>query len=185
MRLVEVLRQCSEIERHVAGVYQAFAEHWTEGELGSFWSQMARTENTHADVLEAATEYVGGHRNEPIDAGVIARIRGHVRGVTSLRRPLDLDDALRSALEVERIEFDRIYELLVTLVGEGFPRVSKTIAESLAGIERHHASLLSIIDRYASDPHLVAEASRWRDTATKRAENLEESLRDTLGRALQ
>ena len=32
---------------------------WPEGELGSFWCEMAAEEEKHADVLDAASEYEG------------------------------------------------------------------------------------------------------------------------------
>lgn len=180
MRLNEVLRQCSEIERYVARVYERFAEQWTDGEIGSFWRRMALTEKTHAEVLEAASEYVDEDRSEPLDAGDIARIRGYVKGVTSIRTPCDLDEALRTALEVERMELDRVYAVLVGLIGEGFLRMSRTIGESLAALAEHHDSLSSAIERFGEDPRLLAEASRWGEAAAKDSIDLEESLREAL-----
>ena len=177
MRLSEILRQCGEIERHVAGVYRRFAKLWPEGELGSFWCEMAAEEEKHADILDAASEYVTKDRSLSIDARVIARLRGYVKGLTSVRRPIDLDQALRTACEVERAELDRIYEVLVNLLGESFLRVSRTIAKSVVELGRHQERLFSIVERFAEDSGLRGEVSEWQAAAKNRSVSLEDLLR--------
>jgi hypothetical protein len=111
-----------------------------------------------------------------IEASVIARLRGYVKGLTSVRRPIELDQALRAAFEVERAELDRIYEVLVDLLGESFLRVSRTIAKSVVELGRHQERLISIVERFAEDSGLRGEVSEWQAAAKNRSVSLEDLL---------
>ena len=55
MRLVDLLRQCAELEIRIGELYQDFAARWhADSGLAWFWTEMAAEERQHASLLSAA-----------------------------------------------------------------------------------------------------------------------------------
>jgi rubrerythrin len=154
MRLVDLLSQCAELEIRIGELYQAFALRWhADSRLASFWSGMASEERHHASVLSAAAALA--HEKEDLreaaDPRSFASIRGFVLALTSYPAPTTVDDALRTALELEELELDRVHTELVRLSGL---EAAGADDEGRAAAEEHVEQLLAMIERCATDEGL-------------------------------
>lgn len=154
MQLVDLLRECAELESHIGELYQGFAARWhADRDLASFWTEMASAERQHASLLSAAAALAieKPERLEAIDATSLAAIRGFVRALTSWPAPTNVDDALKTALELEELELDRVYAELLRISGVESAGAS---TDEQCSIEEHVELLLAMIERRATDQGL-------------------------------
>ena len=155
MQLVDLLRECAELESHVGELYQGFAARWrADRDLASFWTEMASAERQHASLLLSAAAALAlekPERLEAIDATSLASIRGFVRALTSWPAPTNVDDALKTALELEELELDRVYAELLRISGVESAGAS---TDEQCSIEEHVELLLAMIERRATDQGL-------------------------------
>jgi rubrerythrin len=154
VRLADLLRECAELESRIGELYQGFAARWhADRDLASFWTEMASAERQHASLLSAAAALAieKPERLEAIDATSLASIRGFVRALTSWPAPTNVDDALKTALELEELELDRVYAELLRISG-GESAGAGT--DEQFGIEEHVELLLAMIERRATDQAL-------------------------------
>src|SRR5262249_23696944 len=119
VRLVDLLRQCAELESAIGDFYSELAVRWrADPGLASFWTEMASTERQHSSLLSAAAALAIEKRpHEAIDATSLASIRGFVRALTSLPAPASVDDALKNSLELEELELEHVYAKLLRISG--------------------------------------------------------------------
>jgi len=154
VQLADLLRECAELESHIGELYQRFAARWhADRDLAPFWTEMASAERQHASLLSAvaALAVEKPERLEAIDATSLASIRGFVRALTSWPAPTNVDDALKTALELEELELDRVYAELLRISGVESARAS---TDEPCGIEEHVELLLAMIERRATDQGL-------------------------------
>jgi len=153
MRLVDLFRQCAELESAIGDLYQDFAARWqADAGLASFWTEMASTERQHASLLSAAADLaLEKEWCEPIDATSVASIRGFVTALTSWPAPATVDDALKNALDLEELELDHIYAEFLRI--SGLESAGSGI-EQLGRGQEHVELLLDMIERRATDEGL-------------------------------
>jgi rubrerythrin len=154
VQLADLLRECAELESHIGELYQGFAARWhADRDLASFWTEMASAERRHASLLSAAAALAieKPERLEAIDATSLASIRGFVRALTSWPAPTNVDDALKTALELEELELDRVYAELLRISGVESAGAS---TDEHCSIEEHVELLLAMIERRATDEGL-------------------------------
>jgi hypothetical protein len=154
VRLVDLLRQCAELESRIGELYQAFAVRWhADSPLASFWSEMASAERQHASLLStaAALALEKLERHEAVDPANFASIRGFVLALTSYPAPATVDEALRTALELEELELDRVHAELLRISGL---ESASSCVEERAAAEEHVEQLLTMIERCATDEGL-------------------------------
>ncbi|HSD11662.1 MAG TPA: hypothetical protein VLF14_11785 [Candidatus Binatia bacterium] len=162
MQLVDLLRQCAELETRIGELYQAFALRWNaDSPVASFWSEMASAERQHASSLSAAAalSLEKQERHDAIDPTNFASIRGFVLALTSHPPPATLDEALRTALELEELELDRVHAEL--LRGSRLESAGGGVEER-AGAEEHVEQLLVMIERCATNEGLRRRAAAHR-----------------------
>jgi rubrerythrin len=161
MKLADTLRECAGLERRIAGFYQQFAELWREDEeLAHVWQWMADEELGHAYALETAALRIDPtRRRERIDREALAQLRGYVVGTGRIIGAISLDDAFRTALELETLELHRIYLQILNRLGDD-PALEKTLRDCLAKLGPHEAPLLETIERRTSVPELRARVER-------------------------
>jgi hypothetical protein len=152
MKLANALRQCAEVERTIAQIYQSFATKWPDSPLASFWRAFAAEEIRHGQLLEEAADGTPETREELIDAGRIAEIRGIVHGFLAVP-PSSMDDALGTALDLESLEVEHIYRRMMAVVGD-LPHVQGSVGKILREAAHHDEPLLDMIEDYAGDPAL-------------------------------
>jgi hypothetical protein len=158
MRLSEAISYCAGIERTIAEIYQAFAERWLAPPVGALWRQMATDEINHATLLEHAGRLPTAERDDPgLTIGKLVALREAV----CARFPapdMSLDDAFAAALDLEQLELDNVYRRLLGLTGDD-SRMSTTFRAALGQVDRHESTLLSAVEKHASDPKLLERAA--------------------------
>jgi rubrerythrin len=161
MRLSEAISYCAGIERTIAEIYQAFAERWPQPPIGALWQQMATEEIGHATLLEHAARLPAANRDDPgLDTAKFVALRDAV----CARFPApetSLDEAFATALDLEQLELDNVYRRLLALSSDD-SRMSTTFRSALGQVDRHEITLLSAVEKHASDPKLLERAARDR-----------------------
>jgi hypothetical protein len=158
MRLSELLQECARLEDRIRNLYEFFGSVFGEdAELGSFWSEMARAERAHASRLQEAADNPRADE-QTADASPLDLIRGYVGALTSGWRPATLDEALRTALDLEELELDHVHAVLLQILGEPPPEPASH------GNDEHRELLLDMIARRGTGRALRerAEAQRRR-----------------------
>ncbi len=161
MRLSEAISYCAGIERTIAEIYQAFAERWPQPPVGNLWQQMATDEINHATLLENAARLPAAERDDPgLTTEKLVELRDAV--CARLFAPeMSLDDAFAAALDLEQLELDNVYRRLLALSSDD-SRMSTTFRAALGQVDRHESTLLSAVEKHASDPKLLERAARVR-----------------------
>ena len=164
VKLTETLRECAELERRIAGFYEQFASLWSDPpEVRAFWEIMAREELGHAAALEElADEIAGLPPRGRLDRSALAQLRGYVTGRGRIVGEISLDDAFRTALDLESLELDRVYRLLIDVATRGSHPRKDAFERTLSKIGPHKHSLLEMIERHALAEDLRKEVARRR-----------------------
>jgi rubrerythrin len=161
MRLSEAISYCAGIERMIAEIYQGFAERWPQPPIGALWQQMVTDEIGHAILLDDAARLPGADRDDPgLDTAKLVALREAV-SERFLAPETSLDEAFAAALDLEELELDNVYRRLLALSSDD-SRMSTKFRSALSQVGRHENTLLSAIEKHASDPRLLARAARDR-----------------------
>ena len=161
MRLSEVISYCAGIERTIAEIYQGFAERWPAPPVGALWQRMATEEINHATILEHAACLPAAERDDPrLATATLLSLREAVCA-RFLTPQMSLDDAFATALDLEQLELDNVYRRLLALSSDD-SRMSTKFRSALSQVGRHEDTLLSAIEKHASDPELLERAARDR-----------------------
>jgi hypothetical protein len=164
MRLSELLQECARLEDRIGDLYERFGAAFGEdAELGSFWSEMAQAERAHASVLQEAADNPRADE-QSADASALGVIRGYVGALTGWRTPATLDEALRTALDIEELELDQVHAALLGVLGEPFPKPGSHENDE------HRALLLDVIARRGTARALLARAEAQRRRGRSRDE---------------
>lgn len=148
VKLTRALRQSAGIERSVAQAYAAFAAHWrSDPEVASLWRRMAEAEARHAAVLERAADLAAAADPvEAVDPSAFARLSGHVAALTCpAPPPRNLDEALETALALERLDLDGLHRALISIAAPGLED-AVGVGRMVTGAE-HLGPLLVLADR--------------------------------------
>jgi rubrerythrin len=155
------LLRFAEIERLVAKIYYRFSHLFLpQPELRDFWWEMAREEEQHACILNACRAVIEAYDDEKLGPTIhpaIAdelkeRLRAYLnRGTASL----SVEEAFRTAVEIETSEIDAIYSKLVQLGG---PKIATTMENLGVPASVQRQKLKAALRRFCSDPELLSVA---------------------------
>jgi predicted transcriptional regulator len=157
------LERFAEIERLVAKVYFRFSHLFLyDRELRDFWWQMAVDEEQHCSILLACKELIENYSDEKLDPSISRekadQLKEQLSAYLNKGTPsLTVEEAFRTALEIETSEIDAIYSKLVYMGG---PKTGKTM-ENLgvpASIQRQ--KLKAALVRFCKDPELIGAAQQ-------------------------
>jgi hypothetical protein len=155
------LLRFAEIERLVSKIYFRFSHLFLpQPKLRDFWWEMAREEEQHACILNACRALIENYEDEKLDPSISLQkaeeleqwLLAYVkRGMASIT----VEEAFRTALQIESSEIDVIYGRLLQLGG---PKIAKTM-ENLgvpASVQRQKLKLA--LRQFCSDPELLRAA---------------------------
>ncbi len=157
------LERFAEIERLVAKVYFRFSHLFLhQSELRDFWWEMAIQEEEHSSILLACKELIENYSDEKLDPSISRekadQLKEQLSAYLNKGTPsLTVEEAFRTALEIETSEIDAIYSKLVYMGG---PKTGKTM-ENLgvpASIQRQ--KLKAALVRFCKDPELIGAAQQ-------------------------
>ncbi len=157
------LDRFAEIERLVAKVYFRFSHLFLhDPELRDFWWQMAVDEEQHSAILLACKEMIENYEDEAIDPTITQQKADQLK--TQLNTYLNkgtpslaVEEAFRTALEIETSEIDAIYSKLVYLGG---PKIGKTMENLGVPASVQRQKLKSALSRFCKNPELIAAAQQ-------------------------
>jgi hypothetical protein len=168
MRLSEAISYCAGIERMISEIYESFADRWPEPEIGALWRQMATDEVCHATLLDGAACFPAADRDDPgLDAAKLTALREAVEA-RFLTPETSLDGAFAAALDLEELELDNVYRRILALTIDD-SRMSAAFRSALGQVSRHENTLLSAIEKHATDPKLLERAARDRQRMLQRS----------------
>lgn len=157
------LTRFAEIERLVAKIYFRFSHLFLhQSELRDFWWEMATEEEQHASILLACKEMIENYDDEAIDPSITREkadlLKGELQAYLSRGTPsINVEEAFKTALEIETSEIEAIYSKLLQLGG---PKIAKTM-ENLgvpASIQRQ--KLKGALRQFCKDPELLQAANQ-------------------------
>lgn len=168
MKLSEVISRSAGIERLIAEVYDSFAVRWPDAPTAALWHGLAQEERIHGSLLDDAACMPAAERSDPsFDPEALEALRRSVAGRMA-SDATTLDEALATALDLEGLELDNIYRRLFALTTDD-SRMSSVFRSALGQFGQHEARILSAIEKYSSDPALLARAARERQELLRRA----------------
>jgi hypothetical protein len=156
------LDRFAEIERLVAKIYFRFSHLFlTQPELRDFWWEMAREEEQHACILHACKALIENYEDEKLDPSLTAEKAGALqewllsylgRGASAL----SVEEAFRTAVEIESSEIDAIYSKLLQLGGSNIAKTMENLGVP-ASVQRQ--KLRAAMRRFcSSSPELLQAA---------------------------
>lgn len=153
MRVEEMLKRCTALERRAAAMYRRFAEDSAEDDaLRSLWVRLADEEEEHAGALGRAGARPGAAAQSRIDGWTDAVAEAErVLAEAEATPPRTPDERLALALDLERTEIDALREALLALAG--------TPEAEARATSRHAATLADVASRSSSDPRVLLKAS--------------------------
>ena len=157
------LQRFADIERLVSKVYFRFSHlflHHTE--LRDFWWEMAVEEEEHASILLACKQMIENYEDEAIDPTITQekadQLGEQIRSYLSKGTPsISIEEAFRTALEIETSEIDAIYSKLLHLGG---PKIAKTLENLGVPASVQRQKLKSALQRFCEDPQLLSAAQQ-------------------------
>ena len=153
----------SEIERLVSKIYFRFSHLFLHHpELRDFWWQMATEEDQHSCILLACKEMIQSYPDEALDPEIsrekAGRLKEQLSAYLNKGTPsLTVEQAFRTALEIETSEIDAIYSKLLQLGG---PKMAKTLENLGVPASVQRQKLKSALRRFCKDPQLLAAAEQ-------------------------
>ena len=146
------------IERLVSKIYFRFSHLFlTNPELRDFWWEMAKEEEQHACILHACRAVIENYQEDKLDPSVNyekarelnLRLTGLLAQGTAA---LSVDQAFRTALDIENSEIDAIYGKLIRLGG---PQIAKTMENLGVPASVQRQKLRAAVRRFCSSPDLL------------------------------
>jgi len=157
------LQRFAEIERLVSKVYFRFSHLFLHHpELRDFWWEMAVEEEEHASILLACKQMIENYEDEAIDPTITQekadQLGEQIRSYLSKGTPsISIEEAFRTALEIETSEIDAIYSKLLHLGG---PKIAKTLENLGVPASVQRQKLKSALQRFCEDPQLLSAAQQ-------------------------
>jgi len=157
------LQRFAEIERLVSKVYFRFSHLFLHHpELRDFWWEMAVEEEEHASILLACKQMIENYEDEAIDPTITQekadQLGEQIRSYLSKGTPsISIDEAFKTALEIESSEIDAIYSKLLHLGG---PKIAKTLENLGVPASVQRQKLKSALQRFCEDPQLLSAAQQ-------------------------
>ncbi len=154
----------AEIERLVSKVYFRFSHLFLHHpELRDFWWQMAMDEEQHASILLACKEMIENYTDEAVDPSISRekadQLKAQITAYLSKGTPsITIEEAFKTALEIETSEIDTIYSKLLQLGG---PKIAKTMENLGVPASVQRQKLKSALRRFCKDPELLAAAQQF------------------------
>ncbi|MSP38172.1 MAG: hypothetical protein EXR70_06750 [Deltaproteobacteria bacterium] len=151
------------IERLVSKIYFRFSHLFlAQPELRDFWWEMAKEEEQHACILQACRAVIVNFADEPLDPTInrdkaqqlSLRLNAYLAQGTAR---LTIDEAFRTAVEIESSEIDAIYSKLTQLGGEAVAKTMENLGVP-ASVQRQ--KLKAALRRFCSSPELLSAAER-------------------------
>lgn len=161
--LFDLLDRFAELERLVSKIYFRFSHLFLHhSELRDFWWQMGVEEDQHGNILLACKEIIKNFSDDQLDPMISRQAADEIkerltRYLSEGTPTITVEEAFRTALEIETSEIDAIYGKLVQLGG---PEVATTM-ENLgvpASVQRQR--LKSALRRFTRNSELLAAAER-------------------------
>jgi hypothetical protein len=153
----------AEIERLVSKIYYRFSHLFlADPELRDFWWEMAKEEEQHACILQACRAVIENYEDDKLDPKISAARAGELREwlLAYLERgtaEISVDEAFRTALDIESSEIDAIYGQLVRLGG---PQIAKTMENLGVPASAQRLKLKGALRRFSANPELIQAAAR-------------------------
>jgi hypothetical protein len=153
----------AEIERLVSKIYFRFSHLFlTEPELRDFWWEMAKEEEQHACILNACRALIENYEDEKLNPTITGQKADELRGwllvyLTRGMATMGIEEAFRTAVEIETSEIDVIYGRLLQLGG---PKIALTMENLGVPAKVQRQKLKMALRRFCSDPQLLEAAQR-------------------------
>ncbi|MBI4489738.1 MAG: hypothetical protein HY694_11685 [Deltaproteobacteria bacterium] len=157
------LERFAEIERLVGKVYFRFSHLFLHHpELRDFWWEMAVQEEQHASILLACKDMIENYTDEARDPSISREKADQLKEqlsayLTKGTPSLTVEEAFKSALEIETSEIDAIYSKLLHLGG---PKTAKTMENLGVPASVQRQKLKAALQRFCKDPQLLAAAQQ-------------------------
>lgn len=157
------LQRFAEIERLVGKVYFRFSHLFLHhGELRDFWWQMAMDEEQHASILLACREMIENYTDEAIDPSITRekadQLKTQLESYLGQGTPsITVEEAFKTALEIETSEIDAIYSKLLHLGG---PKIATTMQNLGVPASVQRQKLKFALQKFCKDPDLLATAQQ-------------------------
>jgi hypothetical protein len=157
------LARFAEIERLVSKIYFRFSHLFlSKPELRDFWWEMAKEEEQHACILNACRALIENYEDEKLDPTITAQKADQLRAwlLAYLSRgtaAISVEEAFRTALEIETSEIDAIYSRLLQLGG---PKIGMTMENLGVPAKVQRQKLKMALPRFCSDAQLLDAAQR-------------------------
>jgi rubrerythrin len=151
----------AEIERLVAKIYFRFSHLFLpKPELRDFWWEMAKEEEQHACILNACRALIENYEDEKVDPSITLQKADEFKEwlLAYLNRgkgSIGVDEAFRTALEIETSEIDAIYGRLLQLGG---PKIAKTMENLGVPASVQRQKLKFALRQFCSDSELLQAA---------------------------
>ena len=153
----------AEIERLVAKIYFRFSHLFLQQpELRDFWWEMGVEEEQHAAILLACRELIKNYSDEALDPSLSRQkaeeLRDRLRGYLGKGTPsIEVEEAFRTALEIETSEIEAIYSKLLSLGG---PKIARTMENLGVPASVQRQKLKAALQRFCTDPELLQAAQK-------------------------
>jgi hypothetical protein len=153
----------SDVERLVSKIYFRFSHLFlSHTELRDFWWQMANEEEQHACILNACRVLIENYEDEKLDPSITAQKADELRDwllvyLNKGTAAITVEEAFRTALEIETSEIDAIYSRLLQLGG---PKIAMTLENLGVPAKVQREKLKRALQRFCSDPQLLDAARR-------------------------
>jgi hypothetical protein len=157
------LERFAEIERLVGKIYFRFSHLFMDrAELRDFWWEMARQEEQHGAILIACKGVIENYDDEKLDPAITREkadgLKAHLNAYLQRGTPsITVEEAFKSALEIETSEIDAIYSKLLQLGG---PKIAQTLENLGVPASVQRQKLKAALRYFCTDPKLLAAADQ-------------------------
>jgi len=151
----------AEIERLVAKIYFRFSHLFLlQPELRDFWWEMAKEEEQHGCILNACRAIIENYQDEKLDPTISLQKADELKMwllayLNQGKGSIGVDEAFRTALEIETSEIDAIYGRLLQLGG---PKIANTMENLGVPASVQRQKLKFALRRFCSDSELLQAA---------------------------
>jgi len=149
------------IERLVSKIYFRFSHLFLSNpELRDFWWEMAKEEEQHACILNACRAVIENYEEDKLDPSISHdKARDLNSWLTTFlaqgTAALTVDEAFRTALNIESSEIDAIYGKLIRLGG---PQIAQTMENLGVPASVQRQKLRAAVRRFCASPDLFRAA---------------------------
>ena len=151
----------AEIERLVAKIYFRFSHLFLhQPELRDFWWEMAKEEEQHGCILNACWAIIENYQDDKLDPTISLQKADELKMwllayLNQGKGSIGIEEAFRTALEIETSEIDGIYGRLLQLGG---PKIANTMENLGVPASVQRQKLKFALRRFCSDSELLQAA---------------------------